>query len=151
MGQLLHLDLKGKNFDTEKARRRIAAANRFCDDLTTELLIVKSHLHVVEQTCCDGHITKRNAARLREGQIIPCVNQQCRSVFIVEQVDPLVWKEFRLQIKCDACGLLNCYPPKALIGLSYWEKASVPCLNEICDNDIQVQWVLSRSIRKNPE
>jgi hypothetical protein len=75
------------------------------------------------------------------------MNHQCRSVFIVERTDPLIWKEFYLQITCDDCSSINSYPLRHLIGLSYWEKASVPCLNENCDSQIIVQWVLSKAVR----
>lgn len=147
MGQLLHQDLQNTGFDVERARRRIDAASKFCDALTTGSLFVFSNIQKIERTCSKGHITKRNAARLKAGQIIPCMNHQCTSVFIVERTDPLIWKEFYLQITCDDCSSINSYPLRHLIGLSYWEKASVSCLNENCDSQIIVQWVLSKAVR----
>lgn len=145
MGQLLHLDINTKQFDVEGARRRINAANKFCDTLTTGVIVIKSDIRLEERRCVKGHITKRNAARLKSGQIIPCMDVQCKSVFIVECIDPLVWNEFGLDIKCDLCKAENRYQPGPLIDLSYWEKASVPCLTEGCDNLIEVRWVLSRA------
>jgi hypothetical protein len=146
MGQLLHQDLQNKGFDVENARSRIDAAINFCDALTTASLFVNSDLQPIERTCSNGHITKRNAARLKAGQIIPCMNHQCRSVFIVECTKPLIWKEFYLEITCDDCSSINSYPLKDLISLSYWKTASVSCLNNDCESQTIVQWVLSKPV-----
>lgn len=149
MGELLHLDLRKAGFDVDRARKRIESANSFCDALTTGLLFIQAPIQVVENTCCEGHLTKRNATRLKVDQIIPCMNHQCMSVFIVEGTDPLIWNEFRLQITCDSCGSVNFHQPKHLLGLSYWERAFVPCLSEDCNFQTEVRWVLSKSINKD--
>jgi hypothetical protein len=150
MGKLLHRDLLDDGFDIEKAQRGIEAANKFCDALTTGMLFINAPIQTVERTCSEGHLTKRNEARLKPGQIIPCMNHQCRIVFSVESIAPLVWKEFDLQFKCVQCGSLNSCP-KILINLSYWEKASVSCTQENCHGQTEVRWLLSSAIRKEDE
>jgi hypothetical protein len=145
MGELLHFNLNGAGFDLIKARKRIEAANSFCDSLTIDLLVVDTPIKVVVNSCQNGHFTKRNANRLKIDQIIPCVDHQCESVFIVKDIEPLSWPEFRLQINCRACGETNFYQPKELLRLSYWEKAFVSCLSKDCDFETEVRWVLSRS------
>jgi hypothetical protein len=59
MGQLLHQDLQNTGFDVERARRRIDAASKFCDALTTGSLFVFSNIQTIERTCSKGHILLR--------------------------------------------------------------------------------------------
>lgn len=147
MGQLLHLEPKAKALDLDEAKGRMERASKFCDEFDTRSMFLAAPVLEVENQCSEGHKTKRNAKRLKVGQVIPCLNHECRSVFRVLSTDPLVWTEFQLQIKCDECGLSHSYQPKDLLKLSYWQKACVPCLSDTCDNRIQVQWVLSRAIQ----
>lgn len=146
MGQLLHLEPKATALDIDAASGRIARANKFCDKLDVGSIFLEVAMLEVDNQCSEGHKTKRNAKRLKIGQVIPCLHSECRSVFIVRGTDPLVWPEFRLQIECGNCGSSHFYQPKDLVKLSYWEQASVPCLSEACDNRIQVQWVLCKAL-----
>jgi len=79
------------------------------------------------------------------------MNYQCMVVFIVESTDPLVWEQYYLKINCDDCGELNAYPTQPISDLNYWQKALVNCHNENCDGQIEVQWVLSKVVRKNSD
>jgi hypothetical protein len=130
----------------EIATRQIEVANSFCANLTFDTFVSGAPIKTVEMTCGHGHLKKRNAARLKPRQIIPCMEQSCDSVFSINDTSPLTWHEVMLQITCGRCEVPSNDPPRQLVALSYWEKTNVPCLNDDCGHHTEVQWVLSKKL-----
>jgi hypothetical protein len=55
----------------EIATRQIEVANSFCANPTFDTFVSGAPIKTVEMTCGHGHLTKRNAARLKPRQITP--------------------------------------------------------------------------------
>ena len=142
MGQLLHYS-PSPEFDAEKAAQQIRTAANFCDTLTEEAFISNESIQVVEMNCSHGNITKRNVARLKPRQIIPCISSTCGSAFLVSDTSPLSWQEVSLLLRCEVCGEQSQYHQSLFTSLSYWEIGTARCLNESCGHNMKVRWTLS--------
>ncbi|MCX7561871.1 hypothetical protein OS190_20100 [Sulfitobacter sp. F26204] len=148
MGQLLHAPVPPDRFELEKARSQIERANDFCDSIEGKTTFLNQPNIPFSLECSNGHLTKRNATRLKVGQIINCMHPDCNSAFEILGADGLQYREIMLTLTCESCSVPHNFPPQKFTGLSYWQKATFNCPTEACSEVTTVQWVLCK---KNSE
>jgi hypothetical protein len=147
-GLALHVTLpKDKNDhipaygDKKKIRKKVEEVRGELEQLSTTTMAFSGIGPEVSFICSCGEKNRRRAALLRDGQVVHCVNPDCKITWkAIEKEKGFVFEAVTVPVNCEKCKAINHMPWRFFLDMRHDQVGSFSCHS--CEHKNFVQWRL---------